>query len=203
MDSLLTSHEQVRHIEQDLLSSLSTISDNGPGAQVKAALALVRMKVSPVVTIHIPFGGDNHRDVDLAAETAQTLSGIATIDALMWDLVRAGLEDKVTFATLNVFGRTLGPGHENGRHHNANHQVSVVIGRAFRGGVIGGVGPVGSDYGALAIDSKSGTARSDGDVQPLDTMAAYAQTLLGAIGAPASLVKSPGGSGKVVQAALA
>ena len=106
------------------------------------------------------------------------------------------------FATLNVFGRTLGPGHENGRHHNANHQVSIAIGRALKGGVIGGVGPVSPDYGALPIDSKSGAAEPGGDVRPIDTMAAYAQTLLAAIGAPPTLVQSPGGTGRVIAAAL-
>jgi hypothetical protein len=202
LDSLMTSHEQVRHIEQDLLHALSTIHDNGADSQVKAALALIRMRVSPVVTIHVPFGGDNHRDIDLAAETAQSISGIATIASLMDQLERAGLEDRVMFATLNVFGRTLGPGHENGRHHNANHQVSIAIGRALKGGVIGGVGPVSPDYGALAIDSKSGAAEPGGDVRPIDTMAAYAQTLLAAIGAPPTLVQSPGGTGRVIAAAL-
>ena len=52
----------------------------------------------------------------------------------------------------NVFGRTLGPGSTGGRQHNGNHQVSIAIGKPFRGGVIGGVGPVGGDFGALPID---------------------------------------------------
>src|SRR5205814_2136621 len=67
IDSLVTSREQVRSIEQGLLDVLSTIRDNGALAQVLAAVTLVQMKVSPVVTIHVPFGGDNHRDVRLAA----------------------------------------------------------------------------------------------------------------------------------------
>ena len=44
--------------------------------------------------------------------------------------------------SLNVFGRTLGPGNTDGRQHNQNHQVSITIGKPFAGGVIGGVGPV-------------------------------------------------------------
>jgi hypothetical protein len=203
IDSLATSREQVRDIKQELLQALSTIRDNGADAQVLAAITLIRMKVSPVVTIHVPFGGDNHRDVDLAQETAQTISGVATIASLLEQLERAGLGDKVTFMTLNVFGRTLGPGHENGRHHNANHQVSLAIGKALRGGVVGAVGRVAPDFGALAIDSKTGAGRADGDIRPLDTMASFAQTMLAAVGGDPSVVTSPNQTGKVVASALA
>jgi hypothetical protein len=203
IDSLVTSREQVQGIQQDLLDALSSIADNGPFAQVLAAVTLIRMKVSPVVTIHIPFGGDNHRDVALAAETAQTISGVAAIASLYEQLARVGLEDRVTFMTLNVFGRTLGPGHADGRHHNANHQVSIAIGMPFRGGVIGGVGPVASDYGALPIDSATGTGGPEGDIHAVDTMSAFAQTMLAGIGADANVITSPSRSAKIVRAALA
>jgi hypothetical protein len=203
IDSLMTSRDQVRDIKQELLDALSTIRDNGAASQVLAAVTLIRMKVSPVVTIHVPFGGDNHRDVDLAAETAQTLSGVAAIASLLEQLAKAGLADKVTFMTLNVFGRTLGPGHENGRHHNANHQVSLAIGKPFRGGVVGAVGPVVPDYGALPIDSKTGAGRPDGDIRPLDTMASFAQTMLAAVGGDPAVITSPMQTGKIVATALA
>ena len=42
-------------------------------------MTLIQMKVTPVVAIHIPFGGDNHHDAALATETAQTVSGVAAI----------------------------------------------------------------------------------------------------------------------------
>src|SRR6185369_10003163 len=54
MDTLLTSQQQVRNIRQDLLDRLTTIADNGTAAQIKAAITLIQMNVSPVVTIHIP-----------------------------------------------------------------------------------------------------------------------------------------------------
>jgi hypothetical protein len=203
IDSLMTSREQVRDIQQDLLNALSTIRDNSAPSQVLAAVTLVRMKVSPVVTIHIPFGGDNHRDLKLVAETAQTVSGVAAIASLLDQLAKAALADKVTFMTLNVFGRTLGPGHENGRHHNANHQVSIAIGKPFRGGVLGAVGPVSPDYGALPIDSRTGAGRADGDIRPIDTMASFAQTMLAAVGGDPTVITSPTKTGKVVAAALA
>jgi hypothetical protein len=203
IDSLVKSREQVRDIKQDLLDALSTIRNNAAPAQVLAAITLIQMRVSPVVTIHVPFGGDNHRDVNLAAETEQTVSGVATIASLVDQLARAGLADKVTFMTLNVFGRTLGPGHEHGRHHNGNHQVSIAIGRPFRGGVLGAVGPVAPDYGALPIDSKTGNGTKEGDIRPIDTMASFAQTMLAAVGGDPTVITSPMQTAKVVTSALA
>jgi len=203
IDSLVTSQQQVRNINQSLLDSLSSIKDNTAASQVQAAIALIQMKVTPVISIHIPFGGDNHRDVGLATETAQTVSGVATIAALMQQLATAGLTDSVTFISLNVFGRTIGPGNTDGRQHNANHQVSITIGKPFRGGVIGGVMPVGNDYGAVAIDSRTGEAVASGDVTPGDTLASFGKTMLTAVGVDAGTISSSVFSGKVIAAALA
>jgi hypothetical protein len=203
IDSLVTSQRQLRSIKQNLLDALSSIKDNSAASQVLAAVTLIQMNVSPVVSIHIPFGGDNHRDIALAAETAQTVSGVATIASLVQQLTAAGLQDKVTLMTLNVFGRTLGPGNTDGRQHNGNHQVSICVGKPFRGGVIGGVVPVGADYGALPIDSASGAGSAGGDVRAADTLAAFGQTMLAAVGADPSVIVSPSGSARVVSAALA
>jgi hypothetical protein len=203
IDSLVTSQQQVRNIRQDLLAQLGSIKDNSPASQVIAAVTLIQMKVTPVIAIHIPFGGDNHRDIALAAESAQTASGVATIASLMAQLASAGLADQVTFMSLNVFGRTIGPTNTDGRQHNQNHQVSLSIGKPFRGGVIGGVGPVGSDYGALPISSKTGVGSASGDVSPAQSLGAFGQTMLAAVGAPASTISQQISQGQVVSAALA
>ncbi len=201
IDSLVTSQEQVRNIGQSLLSALSSIKDNSASSQVLAAITLIQMNVAPVVAIHIPFGGDNHRDIALATETAETVSGVATIASLMQQLASAGLADKVTFMSLSVFGRTLGSTNTDGRQHNSNHQVSITIGKPFVGGVVGAVGPVGNDYGASAIDSKTGAGSSSGDVKAADTLAAFGKTMLAAVGADPAVITST--TGKVVGSALA
>ena len=202
VDSLVTSQQQVRNINQTLLNQLSAIKDNSASSQVLAALALIQMNVTPVVAIHIPFGGDNHRDVGLATETAQTVSGVATIASLMQQLQAAGLEDKVTFMSLNVFGRTLGPGNTDGRQHNLNHQVSITIGKPFKGGVIGGVAPVQSDYGAVNVDPQTGAGSPGGSIQAVDTLAAFGMTMLASIGADPTVITAPKSSGAVIKAAL-
>jgi hypothetical protein len=202
IDSLVSSQAEVRNINQSLLDALSSIKDNGADSQMLAAVTLIQMKVTPVISVHIPFGGDNHRDIGLAAETTQTVSGVATIASLMAQLANAGLADNVTFATLNVFGRTLGPSNTDGRQHNQSHQVSVTIGKPFAGGVIGAVGPVGKDYGALPIDSKTGKGGMGGDVQPASSLSSYGRTLLQAVGVDKTSVDSEIIGGSVISAAL-
>jgi hypothetical protein len=160
------------------------------------------MNVAPVIAIHIPFGGDNHRDIALATETTQTVSGVATIASLMQQLQTAGLADKVTFLSLNVFGRTIGPGNTDGRGHNLNHQVSLSIGKPFKGGVIGGVAPVQSDYGAVNVNPQTGAGGAGGSIQAVDTLAAFGMTMLASVGADPTVIVSPSSSGAVVQAAL-
>ncbi len=203
IDSLVTSQTQVRSIKQNLLDQLSSIKDNSPASQILAAITLIQMKVTPVVAVHIPFGGDNHRDVGLAAETTQTVAGVATIASLMSQLGSAGLSDQVSLMTLNVFGRTIGPGNTDGRQHNQNHQVSLAIGKPFKGGVIGGITPTMGDYGALAIDSASGQGTASGDVSAINSLGAFGQTMLAAVGVDATTIATQITAGKVIKGALA
>ena len=203
LDSLITSQQQVRNINQNLLRMLAGIKDNSIDSQITAALALVQMKVTPVVAIHIPFGGDNHHDTALATEEAQTTAGVAAIGSLMAQLSSLGLADQVSFLSLNVFGRTLGPANTDGRQHNGNHQVSIAIGKPFAGGVIGGVAPVAGDYGALSIDSKSGRGVAGGDIAAVDTLASFGKTALAAVGIDAGTIGTTITSGQVIAGALA
>ena len=202
IDATVNTQSQVRSLNQSLLNTLASITDNSVASQILATVSLIQMNVAPVIAMHIPFGGDNHADANLAAESAQTIAGVASIASLMAQLQSVGLRDKVTFMTLNVFGRSLmkngGGSAANGRSHNANHQVSVAIGAPFKGGVIGGVGPVGGDYGATAINSTTGASGGSGDVSAVDSLGAYAKTLLSAVGGDPTVVST----GKVIAAAL-
>ena len=203
LDSLANSQQQIRNINQNLLSALESIKDNSVPSQITAALTLIQMNVTPVIAIHIPFGGDNHHDASLQNEATQTVSGVGSIVSLMQQLTSAGLQDQVSFLSLNVFGRTLGPANTEGRQHNQNHQVSIAIGKPFKGGVIGGVGPVMNDYGALAIDSKTGKGVSGGDIKPVDTLASFGKTVMAAVGVDASTISTSITSGTVITPALA
>ena len=104
LDRYAVSQQQARSISDTLLTTLANIKDNSPDSQVAAAVVLFQMNVSPVVSIHIPFGGDNHTDTSLATETKQTVAGVTAIGNLWTQLNAAGLQDRVTFAMMNVFG---------------------------------------------------------------------------------------------------
>jgi Protein of unknown function (DUF1501) len=203
VDSMVTSQQQVRNINQKLLDALTSIKDNSVASQILAAVTMIQMKVTPVIAIHVPFGGDNHNDTGLAGETSQTVAGVASIASLMQQLATAGLSDQVTLMSLNVFGRTLGPGNTNGRQHNPNHQVSITIGKPFKGGVIGGVAPLAGDYGATAIRSTTGASDPGGDVAAGDSLAAYGRTMLAAVGVPSASISSVMTAGSIITGALA
>jgi hypothetical protein len=208
LDDYALSQQQTRKLASDLLSRLASIQDNGPDSQVQAAIVLIQLKVSPVVTVHIPFGGDNHFDGSLTAETEQTVKGVATIGKLLDDLAASGLQDQVTFASLNVFGRTLQM-KGGGRSHNRNHHVTLLSGKRVRGGVVGGVVPVGEDFGAASFDSMTGAVSANADVSDADSLASVGKTLGIALGVPAdrvdAIVADPSSGqtqGKVIRAAL-
>lgn len=183
LDRHALSREQVRSIDDALLSRFADLADDSPQSQVKAAVTLLLMKVSPVVAITIPFGGDNHKDAGLVKERDETVTGVATWQLLLEELEAVGLGDSVTVANLNVFGRTLrNQGTGKGRDHNLNHHVMSICGKHVRGGVSGGIIESGNDYGASSIDSVTGA--KGGDIIPEQTLEAAAHTLGRALGIP-------------------
>ncbi len=203
IDQMVTSQTQVRSLKQNLLATLASITDNSAASQVLAAVTLIQMNVAPVMVVHIPFGGDNHSDPGLKTETSETISGVQAIVSLVAQLQAAGLQDQVTFMSLNVFGRTLATNGSvsaaNGRNHNPNHQVSITIGKPFLGGVVGGIAPVKPDYGAIPIQSTTGAGSTGGDISAVDSLGAFAQTVLAGVGADPTVVSA----GKVITGALA
>jgi hypothetical protein len=225
IDRYVLSQGQARQISQSLLQGLSQITGNDQNSQLLAALTLIQMNVAPVVTVHIDFGGDNHTDSMLATETSQTTAGIASIATLMQNLqsMQLGdgtpLADRVTFVSLNVFGRTLAINNNgtsaNGRSHQGNHHCAILIGAPFKGGtngtIIGGIEPdtTTKDYKAQSIDATTGAAagNSEGgaDIVFADTLNSMAKTVCAAVGVSPMYYNNSDNilGGQVVTAALA
>jgi hypothetical protein len=205
LDRLAQSRQQARTLGGDLVDMLAGIKSNGADGQILAAVALIKMNVSPVVGIHLSFGGDNHTDAGLVrSEVPQHESGIKQIGQLMEMLRMAGLQDRVTFAAYNVFGRTLKKNGTTGRDHWASHHATVMIGKGLQAGVVGGLEPKASDYYATPIDSRTGAATpGGGDIPFTDTLAAMGKTLGAALGVPAATLDRHIGGGKVVTGAIA
>ena len=207
LDRYALGRQQVRKLGEDLANLLTRLpvdptDVDSPVDQVIAAVALIKLKVAPVVTIHLPFGGDNHGDTDLSVEAADTQASITALGALWSELTTQGLEDQVTFASLNVFGRTLKRNSRGGRNHNQNHHVMTLFGKHVRGGVIGGVGPVDDDFGALGIDSATGKGRDGGDIDPLASLESAGKTLAAAVQLPGDRIEARINAGKVVSGAI-
>jgi len=81
--------------------------------------------------------------------------------------------------------------------------VSLTIGKPFAGGIIGGVAPVAGDYGAVAIDSKSGAPAAGGDVAPPETLGSFGRTVMAAVGVDDATAAAKIHVGKVIRGALA
>jgi hypothetical protein len=217
LDAMASSQTQVRLLAQSLATTLSSITTNDVHGQALAAAALIAAKVTPVVTLHIPFGGDNHTDANLDDETFDhtdhdnTGRGVPGIQAVMDALSSLSLTDTASFATMNVFGRDLSGTSKvtslGGRDHFGNHAVMVMIGKNVAPGVTGGTGIItGSVYGATGINSATGASTASGDIAQADTGVAAAKTLGAALGIDQSLLKpdfTDNGMVKPVTATLA
>lgn len=194
IDALHASQQQARQVAENLAETFAAITDDGVEGQGLAAAALIKANVTPVVTLHIPFGADNHEDSGLYDEWFQhtdhngTQTGVPGIQSVMDSLGKLGLTDRVTFATMNVFGRDLAGtakvSSRGGRDHFGNHSVMIMIGKNVAPGVTGGTTPLNAAYVASDIDGATGGSKADGtgDIPRADTHIAAAKTLGVALG---------------------
>jgi len=209
LDKYALSQTEARSLSQQLLSDLSQIKGTTRQDENIAAAVLIKMNVAPVVVMNYSFGGDNHGDTGLAGETKETIASTVAIGDLITRLTTYGLQDKVTIAFQNVFGRTLKidshSGNADGRNHNATHHCSVFIGAGFKGSVIGGIelNTSGNDYRATGIDSASGGSADGGDIPYENTLGSAGKTLGMACGVPQAVLDDQITLGMVVPAALA
>ncbi len=176
VDQYARSRKDARKIAEALTVSLTPIEgiEDEVEKQIIAAGALFEHNVTPVVTLRFPFGGDNHQDFDLSTEVTETIAGVEGIRRLWRELVSKGLQDRVTFATLSVFGRTL-KRQNGGRGHNDGDHAMVMFGPHVTPGLIGQV----------EDDLRSGPI--DG-IPVEETFAAAGKTLARAVGVPDTII---------------
>lgn len=203
LDERAASRDQARKLADDAESIFSAVTDNGPISQITAAVGLVRLKVAPVISITLPFGGDNHADDGLQNEATQHVASVAALGQLMTLLDQNGLTDSVTFASLNVFGRTLLRKGTAGRDHWPRHAVSLLIGKRIRAGVVGGLVPYQDDFTSVGIDSATGRPMDGGgDIPYEESLGAVGKTIGAAAGLSSSMLDTAITAGKPIAAAL-
>lgn len=208
LDRYALGREQARQIGADLGELLTRVpvdddDSNGGRDQVITAVALLKLNIAPVVSVNIPFGGDNHADNSLAVEAAQTVSGVATIQLLWDELKAAGLEDRTTFANLNVFGRTLKRTGGGGRNHNGDHHAMCLFGPRIRGGVAGGIEETGRDFRATGMNSQTGASVPDGDITLDNSLESALRTIGRAVGVGTDVLDQSLAGGHAIEAVLA
>jgi hypothetical protein len=207
LDSWVKSRDDVRNISDALTGRLQQIESNDELSQASTAAVLAAMKIAPVITLHIDFGGDNHGDSDLETEVERHGTGIQTLTHLMAELdalrTEGFLDHEVVVATLNVFGRTFKRNSVGGRDHNRDHHCMVVMGDGVNPGVIGGLTPKDDDFAAMGINSATGAGDEAGDIPLGDTLGAAGKTLGALLGVERERLDEMVTPGKVVQAALA
>jgi hypothetical protein len=201
LDRYLQSRDQSRTLGEELGTLLERLSDDpdlidGPQDQVIAAVALTKLRIAPVITIKIPFGGDNHQDADLSIEAAETTSGVNHIQNLWTELGDFNLRDSTTFGLLNVFGRQFQRNGQGGRNHNRYHGVMVAFGSGIRGGVYGGVNAEGQ---AMNIDPNSGLALESGGISADSALESAGASLARAMGYSEEVVSQRVQGGQVVR----
>jgi uncharacterized protein (DUF1501 family) len=210
LDAWVRSRDEVRSISQDLISRLDDVDGNDQANQVKTAVVLCAMNITPVVSISLDFGRDNHTDNNFVTETASHLAAVPELQNLMEELdqlkVDGHLQHDVIVASLNVFGRTLKKKGLTGRDHNSGHHCMVMMGTGLKGGIIGGVelNGSGSEYIAQSIDSATGAAAGGGgDIVFEESLASAGKTLGHAMGVSSDRLDELLPPGKIVHAALA
>ncbi|MEM9188014.1 MAG: hypothetical protein AAGF12_02465 [Myxococcota bacterium] len=201
LDRMALSRREAAELGDAAGELLAGISDDGPEAQVRAAIAMFRLNVTPVISVNFDFGSDNHGDPTLSRETSEYTAGVDALAFLFQQAEAAGLTDRLTFASLNVFGRSLRR-FNNGRTHNPAHNVMMLIGPNVQGGVFGGIEDTGRNGKCRAIDSRTGAARDDGDIPYEETLSSAAKTLACAVGMSSAAVDEAITEGTPIQAAL-
>lgn len=203
LDAAVQSRNDTRKLGDDAAALFSAITNDGPDDQMVAAVGLIRLGVTPVVSVTLPFGSDNHTDQGLEAEIDEHPLGVAAIARMAALLEQYGLRDRVTFALLNVFGRTLARKGLAGRDHWPRHAVSLLIGSGVKAGVVGGLVPYEDDFSSVGIDSATGHGLATGaDIPYEETLSSVGKTIGAAVGVTRPVLDEAIESGKVIAAAL-
>ena len=92
LDAMALSQVQVRKLVEQLATTVDAIASDDPRGQALAAAALISANVTPVVTMKIPFGADNHTDTDLTNEAAQHVTGVQAIQQVQDALASLGFD---------------------------------------------------------------------------------------------------------------
>lgn len=188
-DEYALSRTQAKQMTESLLVALSDIDDNAEDEvdllrnQMKAAVALIKLNIAPVIVVKHSFTGDNHVDPALVDETTRTLNMINVYRALDDAAVANEVQDSYLYATCDVFGRDLNFGSRYGRNHNGDLVSGLIFGGHTNSALVGGLDLTSQLGASLPINSTTGLTTNP-DVMQDDLLACYYKTIMRAAGIP-------------------
>ena len=202
LDNHALTTQQAKILGDALGEKITSISNNFGLSQLTMAIALFELNVTPVVVVNHSFSGDNHRDTDLVSETKRTLSMIDTLRNYSQALASSNVNDKVCYATVDIFGRTAKGA--NGRGHDGGFASGIIHGAGIRGQLIGGIMLHEAKNGkkrikASGINSLDGSSNNP-DIPGDATLGAYQATIMKAAGVPTERCKARIPNGTIVDA---
>lgn len=196
------SGDKAKELGEQLAQALAGINGNSQDDRMRTAAALLAIKVTPVVTLGLDFGGDNHGDNNLTNETARHKTAVASINVLQQALKGYGIEDKTIFALLNVFGRTPTVNSQGGRDHHGEQSIMFSFGAGVKGGMIGDLRPSNRrGFQSSPINSVTGRVENP-DIDHRETLHSAAKSLMVATGISEKRVNEVVTGGKIVKAYL-
>ena len=198
LDQYALARTQAAQLGDSLGPLLTDVTTNNSIDEVRTAVALLRLNVTPVVVLQLRYGGDNHQDANLENEVTQTIESINALRQLWTELNAANLQDRVTVANLDVFGRRLKRNSRGGRDHNRDHHAMMMFGPDIAPGVVGGLEPTYNRNGSLR-DFK---ATAIGNIPFDQTLESAGKTLAKAVRVPEDRINARIVGGEIVSSAL-
>lgn len=203
LDNHLSSRAQASGLGEELGALITGIDNNSQESQLRTALALFKLRITPVVALRHNYGGDNHSDEVLANETKQTFDALKSLDSYWKLLQEYNLTNDVLYTTIDVFGRTPKRSGRGGRDHYGLFTNALIHGAHINGGIIGGLEELGrnNDIHATGINSITGLSRNP-DIDGDNTLAALFKTVMAAAGVDENRLNIRIPDGRVVNALL-
>lgn len=185
LDAHAASRESAIRLGDELGDLLTDVTGNSSNDQLRAAVAMAKVNLSPVIVVEYTFSGDNHGDTNLTDDVDLTIEHMNGLETFWSLLKQQGLEDQVNYATWDVFGRTFGRNSSGGRDHHNSHCVNMMIGTQINAGVLGDIEAYDFTgtrmFRAAAFNSTTGQTANP-DIAGTETLAAYARTLMAYMG---------------------
>ena len=183
LDDHAASREQASSLGDKLGDLLSDIDGITKEDEAKAAVALVKANVSPVVVLRQKYSGDNHGTI--ANEVADTCTQVNELELIYGLLDAQGLGDSVNYANYDVFGRHLGVNGRGGRDHHNRHCTNLMFGSNIKAGIVGGyeewANSGSKKLRATGINSVTLSSENP-DIAADETLPAYCRTLMASVG---------------------